>query len=92
MPRPPRFFISPNQISGPDITITGEDVRHIATVLRMKTGEDLLLCDGEGAEYAVKITRLGRTEIKTQITGSSRDVGQPRITLDRACRVVTRWT
>jgi len=82
MPRPPRFFISPNQISGPEITLTDEDVRHIATVLRMKTGDELLLCDGEGTEYATKITQLGRTEIKAQITGSSkRDVMQPRITL-----------
>jgi 16S rRNA (uracil1498-N3)-methyltransferase len=82
MPRPPRFFISPNQISGPEITIADDDVRHIATVLRMKSGDELLLCDGQGTEYAVKITQLGRTEIKTEITGSSkRDVRQPRITL-----------
>lgn len=78
----PRFFISPDQISGPAITITGEDVRHIATVLRMKTGDELLLCDGEGTEYAVKIKHVERSGIATEITGrSKREIRSPRITL-----------
>jgi len=82
MPRPPRFFISPDQVSGPEITIIGEDVRHIITVLRMKTGDELLLCDGEGAEYAAKIARVGRSEITTEIIGQrKREVSFPRITL-----------
>lgn len=72
MPRPPRFFISPGQILEPFITITGEDSRHIAVVLRMKAGERLLLCDGRGAEYTATITSIGRSEIKTNIVSRSR--------------------
>ena len=82
MSRPPRFFISPDQISGPRISITGEDVRHIATVLRMKTGDELLLCDGEGTDYTVKIKQVDRAEITTEIAGQAkREVRFPRITL-----------
>src|SRR5512144_403862 len=82
MSRPPRLFISPDQISGPAITIIGEDVRHIATVLRMKTGDELILCDGEGTDYAVKITRVERTQVATEITAQSRrEISSPRITL-----------
>jgi len=82
MSRPPRFFISPDQISGPHISITGEDVRHIATVLRMQAGDELLLCDGEGAEYTVAITRVERSGITTEITGQSkRELRSPRVTL-----------
>ncbi len=82
MPRPPRFFISPGQASGPSIVITGEDVRHIATVLRMKPGEELLLCDGQGTEYFAKITKIERSEITTQIMKQSRQERRyPRITL-----------
>src|SRR5512147_2694228 len=84
MSKPPRFFISPEQISGPAITITGEDVRHIATVLRMKAGDELLLCDGEGTEYAVKIKHVERSGIATEITGrSKREIRSPRITLGK---------
>jgi 16S rRNA (uracil1498-N3)-methyltransferase len=82
MPRPPRFFISPEQVSGPLITISGEDVRHIATVLRMKTGDELLLCDGQGTEYAARITQIGKSEIAAEITGqSTRELRDPRILL-----------
>jgi 16S rRNA (uracil1498-N3)-methyltransferase len=82
MSRLPRFFISPEQVSGPLVTISGEDVRHIATVLRMKAGDSLLLCDGKGAEYTARISRLDRTEIKAEIvTTKQRGLRLPRITL-----------
>jgi len=82
MPRPPRFFISPEQVIDQRIHITGEDVRHIATVLRMKTGDELLLCDGKGTEYTVKIAQVGRTEIAAGIMNQSkRAVRFPLITL-----------
>ena len=82
MSRPPRFFISPDQISGVEAVVTGEDVRHIATVLRMKTGDELLLSDGEGTEYAVKIKHIEQSGITTEVTGQSKqEIRYPRITL-----------
>ncbi|HEY6010958.1 MAG TPA: 16S rRNA (uracil(1498)-N(3))-methyltransferase [Nitrospirota bacterium] len=71
MPRPPRFFITPEQVSGLSIVVSGEDVRHIASVLRMKTGDELLLCDGAGTEYVAKIASLDRAEIRTEILSRS---------------------
>jgi 16S rRNA (uracil1498-N3)-methyltransferase len=82
MPRPPRFFISPDQILEPYIAITGEDSRHIAVVLRMRPGEQVLLCDGRGAEYAATIVSIDRAEIKAEIVSrSTQDLPSPRITL-----------
>ncbi len=82
MPRPPRFFISPEQVNDRCITISGEDVRHIATVLRMKTGDELLLCDGKGAEYRATIAHVNRSEIIADVKArAKRDVRSPLITL-----------
>ncbi|HEX9157016.1 MAG TPA: RsmE family RNA methyltransferase, partial [Syntrophales bacterium] len=82
MSKPPRFFISPEQVIDQHITITGEDVRHIATVLRMKTGDELLLCDGKGAEYSVEIAQVNKSEIKTDVkVRSKREIRHPLITL-----------
>jgi 16S rRNA (uracil1498-N3)-methyltransferase len=82
MPRPPRFFISPDQVIDQFITISGEDVRHIATVLRMKAGNELLLCDGAGTEYSATIARVSKSEITTEVKASSkREVRFPRVTL-----------
>jgi 16S rRNA (uracil1498-N3)-methyltransferase len=82
MSRPPRFFIAPSQVSGSRISISDEDVRHISAVLRMKTGDALLLCDGQGAEYQVAIAEISKSEIKADIiTQSKRELTAPRITL-----------
>ncbi|HEX9020870.1 MAG TPA: RsmE family RNA methyltransferase, partial [Nitrospirota bacterium] len=82
MSRPPRFFITPDQVRDVAVTISGEDARHIAMALRMKAGDELLLCDGAGTDYRVKIVRLDRTRIETEIVGrAKREVGYPSITL-----------
>ena len=82
MARPPRFFISPEQVSEPQIIVSGEDVRHIVNVLRRKAGDELLLCDGQGTDYTVKITRIERSEIATEIISRrERKSRYPLITL-----------
>jgi 16S rRNA (uracil1498-N3)-methyltransferase len=82
MPRPPRFFISPTQITGTSIAITGEDVRHIATVLRMKAGDALLLCDGQGTEFTATIASIDRAEVRAGIVNQTkREIVYPRIML-----------
>jgi 16S rRNA (uracil1498-N3)-methyltransferase len=48
----------------------------------MKIGDELLLCDGMGAEYTVKIAQVDRSEIVTEIIGQrKREIRSPRITL-----------
>ncbi len=82
MSRPPRFFISPDQVSEGTITIIGDDVKHIGAVLRMKTGDELLLCDGRGTDYRAAIIRMERTEILAEIRDASkRSPASPRIIL-----------
>jgi 16S rRNA (uracil1498-N3)-methyltransferase len=82
MPKPPRFFISPEQVRDQCITISGEDVHHIMRVLRMKTGDELLLCDNKGTEYSVKIAQVNHAEITTEVKArSQREIRYPLITL-----------
>lgn len=44
-----RFFVEPHQMEGQSPELTGENAAH-AKVLRLKIGEDVLLCDGIGNE------------------------------------------
>ena len=67
MSRPPRFFIAPDQVRDPSISVLGEDVRHIRTVLRKGPGDLLTLLDGHGREYTVRITTIERSKIDTEI-------------------------
>ena len=54
-----RFFAEPGQIGEKEIVITGADVNHIRNVLRMRADEEVLIADGQGAEYRCKLTELG---------------------------------
>lgn len=76
----PRFFVE--SLAGDPIVIEGGDAIHIALSLRMKQGEELILCDGKGTEAVcavaslcpesvvldVKERRASETEPKTRVT------------------------
>ena len=42
-----RFFVTPEEMAGETLTLTGENAQH-AKVLRLKAGEEVLVCDGVG--------------------------------------------
>lgn len=44
-----RFFVSTEDLEKAEVCLTGENAQH-AKVLRLKPGETVLLCDGEGRE------------------------------------------
>jgi 16S rRNA (uracil1498-N3)-methyltransferase len=67
MSKAPRFFITPEQVREPYITVMGDDLRHIRTVLRKQPGDLLTLLDGLGREYTVRITAIGKEEVVTEI-------------------------
>ena len=41
----PKFFIEANQMQENKITLLGEDVNHIANVLRKKVGDEINICN-----------------------------------------------
>ncbi len=50
-----RFFVSAEQLKEETVCVAGEDYNHIRNVLRMKKGEEVLLCDGGEKEYLCEI-------------------------------------
>ncbi len=62
-----QFFVEKNQIQQGFITLTGEDVTHIGTVLRMKTGEQIRISDQEGADYFCALEEIGRDRVVARI-------------------------
>ena len=51
-----RFFLDREKIQSDRPTLTGPDVKHIRTVLRLKPGDEIFLFDGKGLEYRARIT------------------------------------
>lgn len=63
----PRFFVDKKQISGEFINIIGDDVKHIKKVLRLREGEEIEVCDGEGEDFECKIESLSDDVVKALI-------------------------
>lgn len=63
-----KFFVKENQINNDKIHILGEDVNHIANVLRMKKEDEVQICNQEtGENYITKIISFSKDEIKCEI-------------------------
>lgn len=50
-----RFFVSPEELQPDFLILAGENAQH-AKVLRLKCGEDVLVCDGQGNECLCTIS------------------------------------
>ena len=53
-----RFFVSPEELGNDHIQLVGENAGH-AKVLRLKVGEQVLVCDGEGRECLCAVVDSG---------------------------------
>ncbi len=55
------FFVTPEQVSGTQILLTGSDVNHMKNVLRMDAGDTVLVEDGNNNQYLCQILRYEET-------------------------------
>lgn len=74
-----RFFVKKQSILKDRITLLGEDVQHISKVLRLKCGDRIVLCDGEGTDYITAIESMNKDSIGTIILEKEASRGEPDI-------------
>lgn len=75
-----RFFASQEEISGERILLTGENAQH-AKVLRLKPGETVLVCDGEGQECLCQISSTDPWELRVTERRASRSEAAVRVSV-----------
>lgn len=54
----PKFFVERENIGESAVNITGADANHIGRVLRLRVGESLCVCDGNGMDYTCEIAEI----------------------------------
>ncbi len=57
-----RFFVAPEDMQPDFIVLAGENAKH-AKVLRLKAGEEVLVCDGQGAEALCTVSDVSDGQI-----------------------------
>ena len=71
-----RFFVSLAEMSGERITLTGENAQH-AKVLRLKAGEQVLLCDGEGCEALCVVEEMDGKTLTVSVLSRRKSTTEP---------------
>ena len=61
-----RFFVNPGECAGAELTLTGENAQH-AKVLRLKAGETVLVCDGQGMEWVCEVTEVASGQVDLRV-------------------------
>lgn len=61
-----RFFVTPGEVTGKEVTLTGENAAH-AKVLRLKAGEQVIVCDGAGREWLCAVTEVSAGEVGLEV-------------------------
>ena len=57
-----RFFADGEELRADTVVLTGENAQH-ARVLRLKAGETVLVCDGQGTECLCEVTDAGEMKL-----------------------------
>lgn len=64
----PKFFVKHEQINENIITLAGEDVKHIANVLRKDVGDEVNICNITTSEnFLCQLEKIGKEEIECKI-------------------------
>lgn len=58
----PRFFVPKEEIGESFMVLTGENAAH-AKVLRLKNGDEVTVCDGEGTDYRCTVSDVASGQI-----------------------------
>ena len=73
-----RFFVPAEEMNGNLITLTGENAAH-AKVLRLKNGEEVLVCDGQGEECRCTVTDVTTGQIILEVIERRESTTEPSV-------------
>ncbi len=73
-----RFFVESRELEQDKIVLTGENAAH-AKVLRLKTDEEVLLCDGNGRECLCRVVKSDEKEFIVAVTIRRDSQAEPAI-------------
>lgn len=73
-----RFFVSTEEICGDFLVLTGENASH-AKVLRLKKGEQVMVCDGNGNECLCTISDVSPEQVCLVVDHRQESAAEPRV-------------
>ena len=73
-----RFFVTPEELKLDFLVLTGENASH-AKILRIKYGEQVLVCDGQGSECVCTVSDVSNGQISLVVNTRQASASEARI-------------
>lgn len=80
----PRFFMLGTNLAGGTAYVRGRDAEHIR-VLRLRPGEDVIICDGQGTDYKCRLVRSEKEEAELEVLEVTPCVTEPSVAVTVLC-------
>lgn len=74
----PRFFVDKAAIGADFFVLTGENAAH-AKVLRLKNGDAVTICDGEGTDYRCTVSDVSNGQVALVVNAADKTENEPTV-------------
>ncbi len=71
------FYAPPDSIHGERLVLPEDEARHAVRVLRKRAGDEIVVVDGTGGWYRVRLDRVGQEKAMGTVLETRRGVGEP---------------
>src|SRR5688572_14886467 len=72
-----RFFILPDAIQQSMVVFPGDVAHQITNVLRLRSGEQVVVLDGTSSEYTVELLILGKNSVMGKVLSQRENDAEP---------------
>ncbi len=79
-----RFFMAGTNIKGGMAIMTGRDAEHVR-VLRLRPGEDVILCDGKGTDYKCRLVMAEKEQVAAEVLEVVPCTAEPTVKVSILC-------
>jgi len=62
-----------------DVSIQKDDINHIVNVLRLKVGDEVIICDNSSIDHLCRINALSKSGVEIKIISSAPNICEPRV-------------
>ncbi len=71
-----RFFITPSCFEGSQVRLTGDQAHQICHVLRLQAGQTIVVLNGEGEEFTLRLLTVGARQVVGEILTRRPSLGE----------------
>lgn len=79
-----RFFMAGTNIAGGMAIMRGRDAEHVR-VLRLRPGEDMIICDGRGTDYKCRLVKADKEQVEAEVIEVVRCPAEPSVKVSILC-------